>query len=283
MRTLAFVVALMTSAPAFATSLASLAPRLSLGVPQLSLSVAAEVVSAGLDLGDLVPTATPSIVVPPRYGFIIDDGRAFWFSAGASSVVALGSHVVIGLPLSLILFFGPNPTVSLINNSSPAATVPFLIGVGGGYMLVQCAVSALAATLVFNNVSKIYDANYLVSLSAHIAGSLLGAGVSALTVGVGVMLVSGLGGLVEFTGSAGVGAIIVFSFLGLLPAVVIGGIALVGVPAIVSAWAMSVSAAPKAGFAINPQWKDPLPESASSRTPALPLVSLPLLTIPLPG
>ena len=43
--------------------------------------------------------ATPSIVLPPRYGFALDDGRAFWFAAGASSVVALGTHVLIGVAL----------------------------------------------------------------------------------------------------------------------------------------------------------------------------------------
>ena len=130
--------------------------------------------------------------------------------------------------------------------------------------------------LVFNSVSKVYDGNYLVVFAAHVAGAGLGAAVSVMPFAMGTMLYAATkspdGYLAEFTGGAGSAAIFVFSVLGALPAVVIGGIALVGVPAIVGAWAMSVSATTKPGFTIDPRWRDPTPVQGA----AAPLVTIPL-------
>lgn len=225
--------------------------------------------SAILDVaGDTVNAATSSIVVPGRYGWALDDGRAFWFAAGASSVVALGTHVLIGLPTLVI---GGSATAQ-VGQSSPATTVPLLLGISSAYVVGESAIAALAAMLVFNGVSKIYDGNYFVVFSAHLAGAVLGAAVSAVPFGTGAMLIGGLTSLGEFTGGAGLQAIQVFSILGALPAVVIGGIALVGVPAIIGAWAMSVSATTKQGYTIDPRWRDPTPVQGAAA---------PLLTIPL--
>jgi hypothetical protein len=217
--------------------------------------------------------ATPSIIIPPRFSWVVDDGRAFWFSAGASAVVTLGTHVLVGLPTLVVTF----SAAGSLAGTSPAAVVPVLLGAGATYMLVQTALASLASYLVFNGMSKVYDASYIVSLAAHIAGSFLGAGVSALVFGTGIMLIGGLTGLAEFTGSAGISAVSVFSVLGALPAVVIGGIALVGVPAIVGSWGMAVAATPKPGFAVDPSWKDPSPtlsRSSPRDSESVPVVAL---------
>jgi hypothetical protein len=221
-----------------------------------------------------IHAGTPSLIVPPRFSWVVDDGRAFWFSAGASSVVTLGTHVLVGIPTLVVV----STAAAALGTIAPAAVVPMLLGAGAAYMLVQCALSSLASYLVFNGMSKVYDASYIVSLAAHIAGTFLGAGVSAFVFGVGLALIGGLNGLAPFTGSAGVQAVAVFSVLGALPAVVIGGIALVGVPALVASWAMAVSATPKDGFAIDPAWRQPrLSSSSAARDPeALPLVTLAL-------
>ena len=139
-------------------------------------------------------------------------------------------------------------------------------------MVAESALASLAAMLVFNSVSKVYDGNYLVVFAAHVAGAGLGAAVSVMPFAMGTMLITGMTSLAEFTGGAGSAAIFVFSVLGALPAVVIGGIALVGVPAIVGAWAMSVSATTKPGFTIDPRWRDPTPVQGA----AAPLVTIPL-------
>ena len=288
---IAAVALVLSSAASYALPAAAqdFAPRLTGGLVvggllSRGLSLDASIFDVG-DLGSELAAASPSIVIPPRYGWILDDGRAFWFSAGASSVVALGSHVLVGLPT----LFVAGQFATQIATTSPAAMVPFLVGVGGVYMLAQTALSSLAAVLFFNGTSKIYDGNYLAAFAGHIAGSILGVAVSALSFGVGYMLVGGLGLLVEFTGSAGLQAIQVFSLLGALPAVVIGGIALVGVPALVGAWAMAVSATPKAGYVVTPAWQDPAPAPAAALLPKPAVdertgaVAVPLLTIPLPG
>jgi hypothetical protein len=224
-----------------------------------------------LDVSQAVVGKTPSLVLPERYSWALDDGRAFWFAAGGSSVVALGTHVLVGLP-TLVIATVPGGPASAAGDASPATRVPLLLGISSVYLVGEAAVAALAATLVFNGVSKIYRGNYLVSFSAHLAGAVLGAAVTALPFGTGGLLLGGLSALGEFTGGAGQGAILVFSVLGALPAVVIGAIALVGVPAVIGAWAMSVSAEPKEGYVIDPRWRDPAPVQGAAA---------PLLTIPL--
>jgi hypothetical protein len=49
----------------------------------------------------------------------------------------------------------------------------------------------------------------------------------------------------------------VFSLLGAMPAVVIAGIALIAVPALATAWALSAGASAKPGFAIDEHWASP--------------------------
>jgi hypothetical protein len=235
-----------------------------------------------LDLAPQAASASPSIVVPPRYGWIIDEGRPFWFAAGASSVVALGTHVLVGFPTLVIT----GSAAGNVAQSSPAAALPLLLGVGGAYMLAQTALSSLTAFLVFNATSKVYDGNWLVAFGAHVAGTLLGAAVSALPFGTGFMLYGGLEGLSEFTGRTGLGAVAVLSVLGALPAIVIGGIALIGVPAIIGSWAMAISATPKEGYAIH-RGPPPAPPQGPPASPptarASDIVPVPMMALAIPG
>src|SRR5690242_5522006 len=83
-------------------------------------------------LTPFMPQATtPSIVLPPRYGFALDDGRAFWFAAGASSVVALGTHVLVGIPT---LFIG-GAAATTAGAQSPATQLPMMLGISSAYVL----------------------------------------------------------------------------------------------------------------------------------------------------
>lgn len=252
--------ALGLAAPAAAQESLLRLPEFRLRTPSLDV--------INVPLTQPLAAATPSIVLPPRYGFALDDGRAFWFAAGASSVVALGTHVLVGIPTFAIGMSAAGNVAA----TSPSVQVPIILGVSGAYVLAESALASLAAMLVFNSVSKVYDGNYLVAFGAHVAGTALGAAVSVVPFVTGTMLVSGMASLAEFTGGAGAGAIFVFSVLGALPAVVIGGIALVGVPAIIGAWAMSVSATTKPGYTIDPRWRDPAPVQGA----AAPLITIPL-------
>lgn len=255
------------AAPARAFSLD--VPRLQPPTVHLDLNVD---VAGATTPGDLF-FATPSLVVPPRYEWVVGDGRSFWYAAGASAVMALGTHVLVGLPTTVITMMSLSALAG-----APAMILPVMLGVGAVYLAGQSAISAAAAFMVFNGTSDVYETNYLTSLAAHIGGSVAGAGVSALTFGIGGLLFGGLVSLAEFTGSAGVGAIGVFSLLGALPAVVIGGIALVGVPALIGAWGLAVTAGPKEGYVIDPQWRAPPAAPTASRDAA----ALPVATLALP-
>ena len=259
--------ALALAGPARAFSLEI--PRLQ--APQVELSMSLDL---GVGLGSALLNSTPGFVVAPRYQWVVDDGRALWYSAGASAVVALGTHVLVGLPTTVITLM----SLSALASGSPAMIVPVLLGVGAAYFVGEAAVAAAAGWLVFNGASDVYEGNFLSAYGAHLGGAVAGVSVSALTFGIGGLLFGGLGALAEFTGSAGVTAIGVFSVLGSLPAVVIGGIALVGVPALFGAWALAATASPKEGYAIDPAWRAPPPAAPVARgdAPALPLASLAL-------
>lgn len=256
-------------------SLAEPAHAFSLDVPRLTPPSFETLATAGVP--DDLFFATPSLVVPPRYDWVVEDGRAFWYSAGASAVVALGTHVLVGLPVTVITLM----STSTLLSAAPAMYLPVLLGVGSAYLLGQSAVAAAAAWMVFNGTSDVYQTNYLTSLAAHVGGTIVGAGVSVLTFGLGGLLFGGLTTLAEFTGSAGITAIGVFSLLGSLPAVVIGGIALVGAPALIGVWALAVTAEAKEGYSIDRQWRAapalaPAAPVARGDAPALPIANLAL-------
>ena len=114
-RALIVAIALAAAAPAVAQDIMRL-PDFRLRTPSLDL--------INVPLTSPLAAATPSVVLPPRYGFALDDGRAFWFAAGASSVVALGTHVLVGIPTFAIGFSAS----SAASASSPAAQVPLILG-----------------------------------------------------------------------------------------------------------------------------------------------------------
>jgi hypothetical protein len=247
--------------------------------PALELSLS----STFLDVAPATAASSPAMVVPPQHMWIVEDGRPFWYAAGASSVVNLGAHVLVGLPA---MGFASVAATSL---NAAAAAVPLILGVAGAYILIESALAAVASTVVFGATSTVYDGNWLVSFAAHVGGTALGLAVSAVPFGAGFMLLSGVANVADFTGGIGSSALVAFSILGAIPAVVIGGIALVAVPALVAAWATCVSATPKAGFVLESKAATGAPPSstapdASPRADSRALApTQPLLTLALPG
>ncbi len=213
----------------------------------------------------VVAAATGAAAVPrvsqDRYAFAIEDGRAFWYAAGAAAVTSLGSAVLVGLPYLIVAVLAGTFTALL----GPIPLALTVIGLTGGFMVLNSAVSALAGQLVFNSMSRTYETSYWSAFGGHFAGNVAALGGGALIFGLGIMLYTGIEGLSGFTGATASTAVLLFSVLGTMPAAVIGAIAIIAVPALFSAWAMSVAAQPKQGFAIDPSYR------ASTRDPADPV------------
>ncbi len=274
----------LAAAVAGSSSFADAAHAFSLDVPRLQVPSLEPPSGAVADaLLDGTPRdlflSTTTVSVPSRYSWVLDDARPFWYAAGASAVVALGTHVLVVLPALVFssVVLGP------IAFSAPAAYLPILLGAGGVYLLAQSALAAGAAVFAFGSTSDIYEGNYLAAVAGHVGGVVLGAGVSGLTFGLGGLLFGGLNLIAEFTGSAGISGVGVFSLLGALPAVVIGGIALVGVPAVFGAWALAASATAKQGYAIDPAWRKPVPSPVPAPTARHDAPALPIATVALPA
>jgi hypothetical protein len=204
---------------------------------------------------ELLSTKTPAVQLPADYAWVERDTRAFWYSAGAAAVTALGTHVLIGIPV-LLLTTGVVATLNP-GGALPIVTLAVALGIGGAYAFGAAAISALAALLVFNGMSEIYEGDYVTALTANFAGSLVSTAVTTLTFGGGALLFHGMALLSEFTGSAGLTTLQIFTFLGAMPAVVIAGIALIAVPALVTSWALAASAHPREGYEIDDQWLSP--------------------------
>lgn len=275
---LATVVSMSSSFATAAHAFSLEVPRLrapALDLPLMAADVAAFEAPAPSELF----LSTTSVVVPPRYSWVLDDARPFWYAAGASAVVALGTHVLVGLPAVVFASMVLSPIATV----APAAFLPILIGAGTLYLAAQSALAAGAAVFAFSSTSDIYDGNYLAAVAGHVGGAVLGAGVSGLTFGIGGLLFGGLNLIAEFTGSAGLSAIGVFTLLGSLPAVVIGGIALVGVPAVMGAWALAAAATTKQGYAIDKGWRQAVPTSVPSPVARHQAPALPLATVALPA
>ncbi len=215
---------------------------------------------------DVVNARSQVRQLPSDYAWVERDTRAFWYSAGAGAVTSLASHVLIGVP-TLVLSVGL--IMGVTAGAAPAVGfavgLALAIGIGGTYAFAESLLSALASTLVFNGLSELYEGDYVTALMAHFGGSLVSTAVTTVTFGGGVLLFHGMGALAEFTGSAGLTTVQVFSFLGAMPAVVIAGIALIAVPALVTAWALAVSASPRKGFEIDEEWLTPVARAREPR------------------
>lgn len=202
--------------------------------------------------------------VPAHYAWVERDTRAFWYAAGASAVTTLGVHILGGLPT---LVFGGTVVQGMLSSGLGFPTVTAVaLGLFLTYTAAESAVTALVATHVFNSLSTTYEAHYLSGFLAHFAGGVASTAVTMLTFGGGLLLFHGVGLLSEFTGSAGISSLQIFSFLGAMPAVVVAGTALIAVPALATAWALAAGATPRAGYAIDEQWQSPVVEGAIDPT-----------------
>lgn len=225
-------------------------PRAVDALPRLRLASSVLDVSDGARAQHVRPTVI-TYEAPPS-----SEGQAMWMAAGASAVLTLGSHVLIGLPV-LALGGGLASSVAF-----PVLGLPVFLGVGGGYLLLQTALSALASTIAFNVSSERYEADWGVAFGAHLAGSMVGAAAAALPLTAGLVLLGGAESLASFTGGVGLDGLRVLSLLGALPAVIIAAVAIVAVPALVSSWALATRARPKAGYAF-PAGTGPAPTRAA--------------------
>lgn len=190
--------------------------------------------------------------IPGHYAWVERDTRAFWYSAGAGAVTTLGAHVLVGLPTLAI------SASALTLALSQPAVVAVMAGLFMTYTVAEAALSALVATLIFDQMSETYESHFLTGFIAHAGAGVAATAVSSLTIGGGLLLFHGLGILSEFTGSAGLQALTIFSFLGAMPAVVLAGTALVAIPALATSWALSAGATPRAGYAVDDNWLSPV-------------------------
>jgi hypothetical protein len=233
----------------------------------------------GLPFLDGVAVRAPAATLPPDYAWVERDTRAFWFSAGTGAAATLATHVFVGLPA---LAFGG----SLLNafaRTAPVATLA--LGLGGltTYFMVESLLSAFVAQLVFDGTSETYQGRYVPALLAHFAGNVVATAVTTLTFGGGVLLLHGMGTLAGFTAAGGTTALALFSVLGAMPAVVIAAVATVAVPALVTSWALAVTALPRPGFAIDEDWQSPTARAAPPEEPRRVAAVTPLWTAALPA
>jgi len=233
---------------------------------------------------DALAAAAPKPRIPAHYAWVERDTRAFWYAAGAGAVTTLGTHVLAGIPT--LALAGQVVSLMLSNGGlvgALAATAGFFVA----YSAAEATISALVSMLVFDSMSDTYESHFLSGFAAHLVGSLASTAVTTMTFGGGLLLLHGMGLLSEFTGGAGLESLTVFSLLGAMPAVVIAGTALIAIPALATAWALSAGATAKPGFAIDERWMAPtisqrLEDPARLRT--LGTVAIrPSLSVPIPG
>jgi hypothetical protein len=226
---------------------------------------------------ELAASAAPR--VPSQFAWVERDTRAFWYSAGAGGLLSLGIHLFGGIPA---VVFGATWLGVLASSGSPA-TLAIGLGLFSAYVVAEAAASSLVATLVFNSLSSVYEGHFSSAFFGHLLGVGAATAIGAVTFGGGMVLFHGLGVLTEFTGSAGVSGIQVFSLLGALPAVVVVGAALVVLPAVASSYALAAGATARPGYEIDEQWQRPAqagrvfdPTRAAQMASVASMVTLPL-------
>ncbi len=218
-------------------------------------------------------------IVPSHYAWVERDTRAFWYSAGAGGLLSLGIHVLGGIPA---VAFGATWLGVLSSLGSPAALAVGL-GLFSAYVVAEAAASSLVATLVFNSLSSVYEGHFSSAFFGHLLGVGAATAIGAVTFGGGMVLFHGLGVLTEFTGSAGLTGVQIFSLLGALPAVIVVGAALVVLPAVASSYALAAGATARPGYEIDEQWLKPTqasrvfdPTRAAQMASTASMVTLPL-------
>lgn len=263
-----FVLA-VASSKAEASSGAHLVPSLRVDVPLLAdaaLAVvggvvddvegttrrATQIATPPTDARPEAPRRTP-LELPEDYGWVERDTRAFWYATGTGAAATLATHVFVGLP-ALVLGGG---AIAGIGASAPVALLAVGLGGAATYFLAESLLSAFLGTMVFDGTSETYQGHYVTAVAAHFAGSVLSAGVTTLSFGGGLLMLHGSALLAEFTASGGLSALQLFSLLGAMPAIVVAGVALVVGPALLTSWALAVTASPRPGFAIDDDWQSP--------------------------
>lgn len=186
--------------------------------------------------------------LPSRYAWVERDTRAFWYSAGAGAVTTLGAHLLIGTPTLAV-------SVGLLSGVGGAPLLAAVAGIYIGYTAAESLLSGLVAGLVFDSMAQTYRSNFISGVMAHMAGSMLSTTVVSLIGGFGLLVFHGSGLLTPFTAGAGVTGLGVLTLLGALPAVVVAGTAVIAIPALVTAWALSASAQPRDGYVIDRNWQ----------------------------
>jgi hypothetical protein len=180
-----------------------------------------------------------------------DETRVFWYAAGASAITSLAGRVLLSVPAVFIAAFAGVLGVAL----GPVAGWALAVGVVGIAVLADAALAALAGSIVYDSVSRFYDTSFLAGFAGHVTGSALSIGVAALTFGFGGMLLGGLEAIAPLAVSSAFQATQMFMFLGVMPAFVVSFLASVALPALIGTWALAVTARPKDGYVMDPEWR----------------------------
>lgn len=224
-------------------------------------------------------SATASAPAGHRYGWALEDSRVYWYTAGASAVTSLAARVVLIIPAYLIGAIAVASGLAL----NPVVATIVTLAVVAGFTVVDAAISGLIASLTFNSVSRFYESDFLTGFAGHLAGNVLSAGAFWLVFGFGGMLIAGLDFVTPFTVNGVAQMLLAFSTLGVLPALVVTFIAGVAVPALVGAWALSATARPRDGYAIDPTWRPYETGTAAERALPEERRLRAQVVIPLPG
>jgi hypothetical protein len=245
-----------------------------------STSAARERASLRLPLVDLMPAASPVVALPRAFSWVEEESRAFWYAAGAGAATTLGTHVLVGVPTAVL----GGMLVGSTTVTHPAAALALSLGVLGGYLFAEALLSSFVSLLVFDGSTDVYDGHYLPALAAHFAGNLFAAATVGLLFGGGGLLVHGASMLSVFTGSSGLTGLTLFAGLAALPGIVVAAVALIGVPALVTAWGLSASATPAAGHALDEKWLSPTARAVEpARHERFVAADVPLWSMPLPA
>lgn len=180
-----------------------------------------------------------------------EEARVFWYAAGASAIASLGTRVLLMVPAWLVAITVAAGGVFL----GPVASTMLVIGLIAGLTVADAGISALAASLVYDNVSRFFSARYLPTFAGHLLGSGMSSSVLYLSVGFGGMLLVGLEALSAFSAPGVFQAIAIFSGLGVMPVFVVAFLASVALPAVIGTWALTATASPRPGFVVDPTWR----------------------------